>query len=213
MTTIEADPADLLGQSNGRERIVTAALELFAERGPDGVSVRDVAATAGVSLALIPHHFGTKAGLKAAVDDHVSRIFDALLEQSIAEVATAGDGAIAESFAELLLHHLPQGSPVPAYLRRMLLAGDPAGRAFFRQWFELSQTMMAAMDAAGLTRPSNDPDVRAAFLMVNDLALVLLHEHIADAIGIDPLTPAGLRRWTVDVVDAYSDGVFTKEKA
>ena len=51
------------------------------------------------------------------------------------------------------------------------------------------------MVALGVARPSDDPAVRAAFLLVNDLALILLRNPIAMAIGVDPLTPEGIERW------------------
>ena len=53
---------------------------LFAERGPDRVTVRDVAAAAEVSPGLVMHHFGSKAGLREAVDEHVAHTFDAMLD-------------------------------------------------------------------------------------------------------------------------------------
>ena len=35
------------------------ALRLFAERGPDAVSVRQITAATGVSSGLVSHHFGS----------------------------------------------------------------------------------------------------------------------------------------------------------
>ena len=60
----------------------------------------------------------------------------------------------------------------------------------------------------GAARPSEDPDVRAAFFLVNDLALILLRAKIAAAIGIDPLTPAGVERWAREATTVYADGAF-----
>jgi TetR/AcrR family transcriptional regulator len=48
---------------------LTAARQLFSERGLHGTSIRDVEASSGVSKGLILHHFGTKEGLYAAVQD------------------------------------------------------------------------------------------------------------------------------------------------
>jgi AcrR family transcriptional regulator len=50
-----------------KERILNAAERLFSQRGIDGVSVRDIAAAAGVQLALISYYFGNKQGLYRAV--------------------------------------------------------------------------------------------------------------------------------------------------
>ena len=47
------------------------ALRLFAGRGPDAVTVRQIAAAAGVSPGLVIHHFGSKDGLREAVDQYV----------------------------------------------------------------------------------------------------------------------------------------------
>ena len=52
-----------------RGAIVGAALPLFAERGYEGVSLRDVAQEAGTTHGLIRHHFGSKEGVWRAVVD------------------------------------------------------------------------------------------------------------------------------------------------
>lgn len=50
-----------------RDRILTAAERLFSEAGIDGVSMREIAADAGVHLALISYYFSTKQELYRAV--------------------------------------------------------------------------------------------------------------------------------------------------
>ncbi len=46
-----------------KQRILDAAEALFAERGFDGVSIRQITALAGVELALANYHFGPKTEL------------------------------------------------------------------------------------------------------------------------------------------------------
>lgn len=200
------------GDLTARSVIRDRALALFAERGPDVVTVREIAAAAGVSPALVVHHYGSKQGLREAVDGHVAGVFDAMFQSATEEPEQlAGGPRAVAGFAELMLAHLPPDSPVPAYLRRLLLSGDAVGRELFRRWFSLSTAMTDQLIEAGILRPSADPAVRAAFLMINDLAFVLFRDHLADVLGVDPLAPDGIRRWAADVVTAYSDGVFQVE--
>jgi AcrR family transcriptional regulator len=50
-----------------KDRILDAAERLFAERGIEGVSIRDIIRVAEVNLAAINYHFGTKQALASAV--------------------------------------------------------------------------------------------------------------------------------------------------
>lgn len=202
-------PQDITARAHIRE----CALRLFAEKGPDAVSVRDIAACAGVSPALVLHHYGSKAGLREAVNAHVVTMFDELLARAAEDPAAfaGGEPHMVRGFAELFAAHLPAGSPIASYLRRLLLSGDPAGRDLFAQWFRLSHDAMRLMDEAGYAMPTDDADARAAFVLVNDLALILLHEHIGDVLGVDPLTASGMERWANTAFDAYLNGVFRKE--
>src|SRR5258707_4760564 len=65
------------------ERIRTAALRSFATHGASATSLRTVAETAGVSVGLVQHHFGNKAGLIKAVDDHVLRVVIEIIARPI----------------------------------------------------------------------------------------------------------------------------------
>ncbi|MEJ6570948.1 MAG: TetR/AcrR family transcriptional regulator [Akkermansiaceae bacterium] len=78
-----------LGVVDTREQILEAAWNLFAERGFEDVSVRDVTNSAGVNLASVSYHFGGKEGL---IQETVKRCMNPineyrikLLEQEIAK--------------------------------------------------------------------------------------------------------------------------------
>ncbi len=199
-----ADEGDLTAKANIRN----AALRLFAERGHDAVTVREIAAAAGVSPALVVHHFGSKEGLRAAVDSYAAQAFDSLFAMDEQDVAAALTGDDWVSVAEMFARAFPHGSPLPAYLRRLLLVNDPAGAALFGRWYALTCRLLGSMTEMGVARPGEDPAVRAAFFLVNDLALVLLRDQVAAAIGVDPLTPEGVTRWAKEVSAVYLKGAF-----
>ncbi len=56
-----------MSQPTKRDRILDAAEALFAERGYDGVTLRQIASEAGVDVALASYHFGKKLDLFNAV--------------------------------------------------------------------------------------------------------------------------------------------------
>jgi AcrR family transcriptional regulator len=48
---------------DARSRLIETAMALFAERGYEGTSVRDLAKAAGVNVAAVSYHFGSKDAL------------------------------------------------------------------------------------------------------------------------------------------------------
>ncbi|MGB6243929.1 TetR family transcriptional regulator [Gordonia sp. (in: high G+C Gram-positive bacteria)] len=69
------------GESTTRDDILIAARKLFGENGFTKTSMRSIAADAGVDVALVSYHFGSKRGLFTAVmqvpGDPVSRVIEA----------------------------------------------------------------------------------------------------------------------------------------
>lgn len=184
------------------------ALRLFAVSGPDAVSVRQIAQAAGVSPGLVLHHFGSKDGLRQEVDRHVLAVFEAVLrEVAVRDPAGDPEQGPQHGLGAAVLRHLPADSPVPAYLGRLLLSGSEAGRALFRRLFELSRRALEQMERAGQAAAGRDPQVRAAFLLVNDLALLLLRPRVAEVLGVDPLSAEGLERWAPEVLAIYGGGL------
>lgn len=197
-----------LHDRTARARIRDEALRLFAERGPDAVTVRAVAAAAGVSPALVMRHYGAKAGLREAVDEYVAAVFESLLQQTVLADASDPWAPGADSgLAAQVIAQLPADSPVPAYLGRMLLAGEPAGSALFRRLYAVGREVLAGMVERGLADAGTDPDIRAAFLLVNDLAVLTLRPHLGAVLGIDLGSEDGMRRWGAEVLSIYRSGL------
>ncbi len=180
---------------------------MFAEHGPDAVTLRQIATAAGVSPALVVHHFGGKDGLRAAVDEYAGGVFDDLLATGAEQGTTlrAGHG---ESIATAIGRALPPDSPLPGYLRRLLLSGDPVGVRLFRTWHAATVRLLTTLDNQDLLAAHQDTALRAAVLLANDLAMILLRAPIRDVLGIDPLGPDGLRRWAEDVSTLYATGLW-----
>ncbi len=194
-----------------RARIRDQALRLFAERGPDVVTVRDIAAASSVSPALVMRHYRSKDGLRAVVDEYVVTVFGSLLDQ----VTDLGAGAAfdigrARSLAELVIEQLPADSPVPSYLGRMLLSGSESGAALFARLYAISRDALDGMAAAGWAERGPDPAVRAAFLLVNDLAVLMLRPRLNEVLGFELLSTNGMQRWGTELLSIYRHGLATR---
>src|SRR5690625_7129259 len=61
--------ADLSTELTAKARIRQIALDLYALNGADATSMRAISSRAGVTVGLITHLIGTKAGLIQAVED------------------------------------------------------------------------------------------------------------------------------------------------
>ncbi len=95
------------GQSK-RDRILDVAEELFAQRGFDGVTLRQIATGAGVDVALASYHFGKKLDLFQAVfERRAAELNDSRLEALRACQEASGDaGPSVEQIIEAFLRPL-----------------------------------------------------------------------------------------------------------
>lgn len=55
-------------RTSGRDKILSVSIHLFAEKGFEGVAMRQIADAAGITLPAIYHHFGNKEALYRAVE-------------------------------------------------------------------------------------------------------------------------------------------------
>ena len=157
------------GPSTTRDAILAAARERFAEQGYDRVRMRDVAGDAGVDVALVTYHFGSKDGLFAAALET-----PAPMAALMAEVLEQGE---IDDFAERFLRRVLEvwddertGGALVALVRSAM--GHPPAAERMR---EFVQAELLARVAARLDVP--DADRRAA-LFGSQLIGLLLYRHV-----------------------------------
>lgn len=85
-----------------------AAVTVLAENGLDGLSIRHVAAEAGISIGGVQHHFASKDELLVAASQHVTDLFkDLAIKQTQPILVKEGPKAAFLTFCQLLANSGP----------------------------------------------------------------------------------------------------------
>lgn len=154
-----------------KARIRNAALELFGDLGEDGTSMRQVASAAGVTIGLVVHHYGTKDGLREAVEGRIVDLFgDAIAAAdatgSARDVVAARDAAV----AAMLVSH-PE---VVAYLRRAVLDATGHRGQLLERLATLSLQQVTELRASGMASTRQRDSSQVIGIMVRQLGQLLL---------------------------------------
>lgn len=188
-------------QDPAEDRILSAALQHFGTDGFAGTSVRTLAKDAGVSPALILHHYGSKDGLREACDEHVFTFFQQMLLRQGDPTQTMGQF---EGFTD-------ESMTLMRYLMRQASEDSPRANSLIASIIELTKQTMAAQTRAGYAKPSDDPDMRAAVLVMLRLGPLLFSGAMQQATGADVLHPDGLRRMYRTTIEILEHGIYTHE--
>jgi AcrR family transcriptional regulator len=152
-------------------RIRDAASEQFGQHGFN-VGLRVIAKAAGVSAALVIHHFGSKDGLRKACDDYVAESIRTSKSESIRSSDPAswfGQLAEIESFA-----------PSMAYLMRSMQSGGELAKSLWRTMITNAEAYIEEGVRAGTVKPSRDPKARAKYLAMTGGGAFLLYQQLHD---------------------------------
>jgi AcrR family transcriptional regulator len=200
MRSAPADPST-------RERIRDAAVLRFARDG-FGASVRTIATDAGVSPALVMHHFGSKDELHAECDERVLAEIRAAKNETIDELAS-GQG-ILHRFAAA-----DEYAPMLGYVLRSLQNGGPVGRTFLEQMIEDAVGYTQHGVEAGLIKPSRDETARARYLVLSALGSLMLELTLdppEDPSDVSALVRSFLATSYLPMIELYTQGVFTTRR-
>lgn len=201
--------AEVVELSKGKERLIRVAMKLFAEKGFDGVTVRDISAAATVSVGLINHHFGSKEGLREAVDRHFLAQFEEAvltnpLDPKLAE--RRGADALIEYTEQWIDRHIDEWSVSTAYMRRALLEGHEWGSNLFERYYQMVRTMVDRLDAEGRLRPDVDRLWLPLLVLYMELGTLLLEPYVEKVLGKSGYDRALWRRRYTAYVDLIYRG-------
>ncbi|MBL8381607.1 MAG: CerR family C-terminal domain-containing protein [Burkholderiales bacterium] len=200
---------------NAREKLVLAALRLFADKGFEGASTREIADAAGANISAIRYYFGDKAGLYRAAFTEPLNEFP---NQGCAEIdpALPLDIALQQFFSDFL-RPLKQGESVrlvmKLHFREMI---EPTGA-----WEEAIEAEIKPQHEAlvrllvrrfGIAAPDLDVQ-RLSFSIIGMAVHYYVGQDIVDAIAPEVLGSAA----AIDVLAArlarYAAAMIAAEAA
>lgn len=161
-----------------KERIVETALELFSQRGYDGVSVRDIARAVGIRESSLYNHFENKRAIFDGIVDVCVRQSEVYFRESALPFDQGDDTSV---YRGIGLEHLQEliertfrfffDDPWNARFRRLLLVSqyaEPRCRDIYRQLYRdkciaVQAHIFSALMEAGEIRREDPLAVAAEF--------------------------------------------------
>lgn len=182
-------------------RIRDAAIEQFGQHGFN-VGLRAIAEAAGVSAALVIHHFGSKDGLRNACDDFVAEE----IRSSKSETLRSNDPTTwLTQLAEIESY-----APLMAYLVRSLQTGGKLAKTLWHKMIDNTEGYLQEGVQAGTITPSRDPHARARYLAITGgggfLLYLQMHETPTD---LRAVLRDYARDMTLPALEIYSEGLLT----
>jgi AcrR family transcriptional regulator len=176
-----------------RATILDTAEQLFAERGYDFVTVRDIAAAAGVTHPLIYYHWNSKRDLLSAVlERNQTRVRD----------LTADLTDPRDAILRIIENYLEEGRLYLLIMARSFLGGMPV-----LGWPGGYPGMEAALNVLLAVGPAEDPEwdeqVRGVVSLVTAMLCgwVLMGEQIMDVAAVPQAQRAAERQRLVQAID------------
>ncbi|KIU18801.1 TetR/AcrR family transcriptional regulator [Mycolicibacterium llatzerense] len=179
------DPRATIDDLTAKARIRNTALDLYAKHGEDRISLRAIAAEAGVAVGLVQHHFKTKAGLRDAVDQLVVDYF----ANALAEVPESASTAVRDDAVRDMLRANPT---VVDYVRRALLQPNVADSHLIDVIVDLTQREVRAARKTGrasTTRRENTQVVAVLARQMGELLLAPMVDAVWQRVAPDTKPP------------------------
>ncbi|GFG54645.1 TetR family transcriptional regulator [Mycolicibacterium agri] len=182
-------------------RIRDAAIELVGERG-FGVGLRTIAQKAGVSAALVIHHFGSKDNLLRACDEYIA---DQIRETKTESLRTPDPADWLRQVAEIDSY-----APMIGYLVRSMQTGGELAKAFWQRMVDNAEQYLEEGVRSGTLKPSPDPKARARFLGISSgggLLLYLLMNN--DQSDLRAVLRDYAEEMVLPALEVYTNGLMT----
>jgi AcrR family transcriptional regulator len=184
---IPAKKTDLRREAGQRTRdgLQTAALELLAQRGQEGVTLREITDRAGANVAAVSYHFGS---LKALCDSAIEHALERYLDAQIVALDSLGSTStlreVAAAFARPMVRALAAGGQDLAVMRTVARVGIDPPQGWERLAGKFDQSRREALRVLTANLPGVDEQelifrTRCAAGLLNWLALAPIGSELA----------------------------------
>ena len=198
--------------TNTPETLLAVGQRLFAKRGYNASSVRDITSAAGANLGAVTYHFGSKDALYQAVLERAL----VPLRETIAATAHLTGPALdrIEAVLRAMFSHLGDHPELPRLIVQQLAAGTelpPIVAATMHANIGVMTELIREGQRHGTIR-KGDPQLLALSFGGQPIFLALIGHALKQAVGLDPADPAARQALVDSVVTLVRAGLqSTKE--
>ncbi|MCC7410552.1 MAG: TetR/AcrR family transcriptional regulator [Gammaproteobacteria bacterium] len=192
----------------GRRQLLNAGMRLFAERGFAAVGLREIAATAGVSLGLVRTHFGSKEGLRAAIDAHVlgeiKTLYATVLDHSGTEAL--------QRAVEDAVEWITRDRHALMYARMALMERTPGSQVLFDQMLGIMRQFVEVNAKRGLLQPGVDHEWAALYMLFDFIGPAVIEPFAKSAFGRSMYSHSMIAKRNAFMVRAFTRGFLKGEQ-
>ena len=183
-----------------REQLLSIAVEMFAEQGFAATSLRSIAKRAGVSPALLIHHFDTK---EALIKEAISKTLGSWVADEKAAILDDESKQLQNWQAVMA-----KGTTPLNFFRQVLLAGGDYAERLFDAAVSETEVLLDQMQSTGRLRDLSDKRTTALIMTISGLGSVLLMSQIEKTMGGPISSDLVASRLMTANNEMLRDGVF-----
>lgn len=180
-----------------RERILRAAVKLFAAKGYEGVSVDELVARAHVNKRMVYHYFGSKSGLYSAV---LERVYAGLAEEEAA--IFQGNPDVEEALERIIRGYFDFLCKHPEFVALLLWENLQGGKHLQTLRLEISkEPILRSLEAViekGVRSGRMRRGIDSRHMLINLIGLCLVYfsnrHTLSQTVGIDLEDPGVLEK-------------------
>ncbi len=185
-----------------RAKIRDAAIVRFGKYGFGRTTIRSIAEAAGVSPALVIHHFGSKDGLREVCDSYITDLIDEQTAHA-AQALTASD-------VLAMLATRPDFVRVAPYLTTAMTEGGAFAERLFARLVDDMEAYLKATVSAGVAHPTKDERARAELITLIKLGMLSFASFVAPGgTPDDDVLEVVAERLTVPALELFTRGLYT----
>jgi AcrR family transcriptional regulator len=184
MVTERTDQRREAGQRT-RDGLLAATVELLAQHGQEGVTLREITDHAGANVSAVSYHFGSLKSLcDSAIEHALERYLDAQMNAVDSLGATSGIEDLAAAFIRPMMRALAAGGPDLAVIRTVARVGIDPPESWGRLTGKFQQSRRdlirkLSANLPGVDERELDFRIRCAAGMLNWLALAPIGAELA----------------------------------
>jgi AcrR family transcriptional regulator len=195
-------PLEITDMPNAKERLLEAAIDVFGKYGFTGATTRIIAQRADVNISAIPYYFNGKEGLYHAVIEHISKIIQGQIREtikSIEERLQADDveskeaTALLEKLLSRMIDFILGSTQAPRFMRIILREQLDPSEAYDTIYSRVMTPVITAIakmiTVIAHVATTKEAHLRAVMVMGQILAFRMARETVVRMLDVKGYTP------------------------